>query len=241
MTQVRNYVAIDLGAESGRTIVGTLNDGHLSLIETDRFTNSPVHSHDGLRWDVLHLWSDIKAGIATSSAKFNKKLDGIGLDTWGVDFALLDKNGSLLSNPFHYRDTRTDGMLDEAFSRMTRADIFNNTGIQFMQINTLYQLLAMSIQKSPLFDVAKTFLTIPDLFNYWLSGEITNEFTNATTTQCFDPRKRDWSTKILDAFNIPTHLFKPITEFWNPDRNSPPQPRRRDRCGCSSDYSPCMS
>ncbi len=212
MAAAHNYLAIDIGAESGRTIVGTLDDGHLTLIETHRFANGPVRLQDGLHWDVLRLWSDIKAGIAASSTKFNKKLDGIGLDTWAVDFALLDKNGSLLSNPFHYRDARTDGMLEEAFKRASRADIFSNTGIQFMQINTLYQLLAMSMQKSPLFDIAKTFVTIPDLFNYWLSGEIANEFTNATTTQCFDPRKRDWATPILNAFEIPSHLFGPVTD-----------------------------
>ena len=167
---------------------------------------------DGLHWDVLHLWSDIKAGIGASSTKFKNKLTSIGLDTWGVDFALLDKNKALLSNPFHYRDTRTDGMVDEAFKRMSRADIFTHTGIQFMQINTLYQLLAMSLQKSPLLDVAKRFVTIPDLFNYWLSGQITNEFTHATTTQCLDPRKRDWATPVLDALNIPSHLFGPVTD-----------------------------
>ena len=212
MTTAHNYLAIDLGAESGRTIVGSVDDGRLSLTETHRFANDPVRLPDGLHWDVLRLWSEIKMGIGISSAKFNKSLDSIGLDTWGVDFALLDWHGALLSNPFHYRDARTDGMLEEAFRCMSRAEIFANTGIQFMQINTLYQLLAMSTQKSPLFDVAKTFVTIPDLFNYWLSGEITNEFTNATTTQCFDPRKRAWAIPVLDALNIPAHLFGPITD-----------------------------
>src|SRR5690349_8017917 len=212
MTNTRNYLAIDLGAESGRTMVGTLADDHLSLTETHRFGNGPVHLPDGLHWDVLRLWSEIKIGIGISSTKFNNNLNSIGLDTWGVDFALLDSQDTLLSNPFHYRDERTDGMLEEAFKRMPRAEIFSNTGVQFMQINALIQLLAMSIQPSPLFDVAKTFVTIPDLFNYWLSGEITNEFTNATTTQCFDPKKRIWSENILSAFNIPTHLFKPVTD-----------------------------
>jgi len=207
MTQTRNYLAIDLGAESGRTIVGSLDGKQLTLTETHRFANGPVRLNDGLYWDVLRLWSDIKDGIGKS-----KPIDSIGLDTWAIDFALLDKNNSLLSNPFHYRDARTDGMLDEAFKRMSRADIFANTGIQFMQINTLYQLLAMVMQKSPLFDIAKTFVTIPDLFNYWLTGELTNEFTNTTTTQCFDPRKRDWATPVLDAMEIPTHLFKPVTD-----------------------------
>ncbi len=207
-----NYLAIDLGAESGRTIIGTLDEKQLTLTETYRFTNGPVRLNDGLHWDVLRLWSDIKEGVSRSSSKIGHMLNSMGVDTWGVDFALLDKNGALLSDPFHHRDERTDGMLDEAFKTMSRADIFNHTGIQFLQINTLYQLLAMVVQKSPLFDIAKTFVTIPDLFNYWLSGEITNEFTNATTTQCFDPRKRDWAWPVLNAFDIPLHLFGPVTE-----------------------------
>ena len=212
MMNTHNYLAVDLGAESGRTIVGRLDDGLLTLTETHRFSNGPVYLPDGLHWDVLRLWSEIKAGIGISSEKFNKHIDSIGLDTWGVDFALLDSQGALLSNPFHYRDERTDGMLEEAFKRMSRAEIFSNTGIQFMQINTLYQLLAMTNSKSPVLDVAKTFVTIPDLFNYWLSGEIANEFTNSTTTQCLDPHQRDWATPVLDAMNIPARLFGPITE-----------------------------
>ncbi len=183
MTTAHNYLAIDLGAESGRAIVGSLAGDKLTLTETHRFANGPVRLNDGLHWDVLRLWSDMKEGIGRS-----KKIESIGLDTWAIDFALLDKNNSLLSK------------------------IFSNTGIQFMQINTLYQLLAMSVQKSPLFDVAKTFVTIPDLFNFWLSGELTNEFTNATTTQCFDPRKHDWATPVLDVMEIPSYLFKPVTD-----------------------------
>jgi rhamnulokinase len=216
MTNTRNYLAVDLGAESGRTILGHLDDGRLTLNETHRFSNGPVRLPDGAHWDILRLWSEIKAGIGISSEKFNQHIDSIGLDTWGVDFALLDSQGALLSNPFYYRDDRTDGMLEEAFKRMSRAEIFSNTGIQFMQINTLYQLLAMAASNSPLLDVAKTFVTIPDLFNYWLSGEIANEFTNSTTTQCLDPRKRDWATPVLEAMNIPTRLFGPITESGTP-------------------------
>ncbi|HKY54811.1 MAG TPA: rhamnulokinase family protein [Anaerolineales bacterium] len=212
MSISRNYLALDIGAESGRAIVGTLDDKHLTLTEIHRFANGPVRLNDGLHWDVLCLWSEIKTGIGISSSKFNKGLESIGLDTWGVDFALLDKNGALLSNPFHYRDERTNGMLEEAFKRMSRAEIFFNTGIQFLQINTLYQLLAMAMRRSSLFEVAKTFVTIPDLLNYWLSGEITNEFTNATTTQCFDPRKRNWAIPVLDAMDIPAHLFGPVTD-----------------------------
>lgn len=210
MPEARNYLAIDLGAESGRTMLGTLDNGKLILTETHRFPNGPVRLLDGMHWDVLRLWAEIKAGIA-AAVQGGAKLSGLGLDTWGVDFALLDRDGTLLGNPFHYRDARTDGMLHEAFRHMSRADIFAGTGIQFMQLNTLYQLLAMVQAKSPILDVAQTFVTIPDLFNYWLSGEITVEFTNATTTQCFDPLKRDWALPVLHALNIPSHLFGPVT------------------------------
>jgi sugar (pentulose or hexulose) kinase len=212
MTITRNYLAVDLGAESGRAIVGTLTDRNLTITETYRFSNDPVRLPDGLHWDVLRLWSEIKSGISASALKFDGFLNGIGLDAWGVDFALLDKNGELLSNPFHYRDNRTDDMLTEAFRRMSREKIYENTGIQFMQINTLYQLLSMVVRHSPLLDVAQRLVTIPDLLNYWLSGQITCEFTNATTTQCYDPRKRDWATPVLEALGIPTHMFGPVTQ-----------------------------
>ena len=169
MALERTYLAIDIGAESGRAILGTLNGDKLALREVYRFDNQPVRLPDGLHWDVLRLWTEIKSGIA-AAVKTEAKLDGIGLDTWGVDFALLDRNGALLSNPVHYRDNRTDGMLEEAFRRIPREQIFAQTGIQFMQINSLYQLLAMALEQSPLFQAARTFLTMPDLFNYWLSG-----------------------------------------------------------------------
>jgi rhamnulokinase len=210
MTEPQNYLAIDLGAESGRTIVGTLADGKLSLTETRRFANTPVRRADGLHWDVQRLWSDIKAGIAASASKFT--LSSLGLDTWGVDFALLDKEGALLDDPFHYRDERTDGMLEQAFCRVPREQIFAQTGIQFMQINTLYQLLSMSLQKSALLEAAHSFVTIPDLFNYWLCGKISSEFTLATTTQCYDPRNRDWAWPLLEALDIPSRLFSTVSQ-----------------------------
>jgi rhamnulokinase len=211
MTSEPTYLAIDIGAESGRAIAATLASDKLVLREVHRFNNQPVRLADGLHWDVLRLWQEVKSGIATA-VKIGVKLEGIGLNTWGVDFALLDRNGALLSNPFHYRDNRTDGMLEEAFRRMPREYIFAQTGIQFMQINTLYQLLAMVLVKSPLFEVARTFLTIPDLFNYWLSGEMACEFSNATTTQCFNPHQRDWAIPVLDALGIPSHLFRPVAQ-----------------------------
>ncbi len=208
----RNYLAIDLGAESGRVILGTLAGDRLSLTEVRRFANIPVRLPDGLHWDVLRIWSEIKSGLSAALAGNGKQIDSIGLDTWGVDFALLDQQGDLLANPFHYRDSRTDGMYTQAFQRMPREQIFEHTGIQFMEVNTLYQLLAMVVHKSPLLEVARTFLTLPDLFNYWLTGKMTSEFTEATTTQCFDPRKRDWSRPLLGAMGIPEQLFRPTIE-----------------------------
>ena len=211
----QNYLAIDLGAESGRTILGTLSDNKLVLSETHRFPNGPVRLPDGLHWDVLRLWTEIKAGIANAVAS-GTKLSSLGVDTWGVDFALLDQNGTLLGNPYHYRDTRTDGMLEDAFRKIPKKEIFANTGVQFLQFNSLFQLLAMVREKSPLLEIAQTFVTIPDLLNYWLCGEITNEFTNATTTQCLDPVKQDWSQPVLESLGIPTHLFGSVTAPGTP-------------------------
>jgi len=210
MTKISNHLAIDLGAESGRAIVGTLDNGVLSLMETHRFPNNPLNASDGLHWDVNTLWSEIQVGIKKSADRF--PLSSLAVDTWGVDFALLDENGNLLENPFHYRDSRTDGMMEKAFSRVSREKIFSDTGIQFMQINTLFQLLAMVENRSPHLSVAATFLTISDLFNYWLTHSISCEFTNATTTQCFDPSTRSWAMPLLESMKIPTKIFPPICE-----------------------------
>jgi rhamnulokinase len=205
-----NYLAIDLGAESGRAIVGRLLNGKLSLIETHRFANLPMQKSSGLHWDVSHLWTEIKKGISLSAKQF--KLDSLAVDTWGVDFALLDQNGRLLDDPYHYRDTRTDGMLEEAFRRVPREEVFAQTGIQFMQINSLYQLLSMTLTKDPQLQAARTFLTIPDLFNYLLSGKISCEFTNATTTQCLNPATRSWAKSLLETLGIPTDIFPIVIE-----------------------------
>lgn len=211
MSDPQSYIAVDLGAESGRVVLASLEGEIVNLKEVHRFANGPVRLPDGIHWDVLQLWSEIKTGIA-AAIKGGANPAGIGLDTWGVDFGLLDRNGSLLGNPFHYRDARTDGMLDEAFKRVPRAEIFAKTGIQFMQLNSLYQLLSISLGNPRVFDLAETFVTVPDLFNYWLSGKIANEFTIATTTQCFNPIQHEWDQELLESFGIPTRLFRPVSE-----------------------------
>ena len=206
----KHHLALDLGAESGRAILGTLRESTLTLVETHRFPNIPFSTPTGQHWDTSTLWEEIKTGIRLSAQRF--PLESLGLDTWGVDFALLGHDGGLLGNPYHYRDTRTDGILDEAFRRVPRQQIFAQTGIQFMQINTLYQLLSMVIAGDPQLAAAWTFLTIPDLFNHWLSKSEVCEFTNATTTQCFDPLVRNWAISLLQALHIPTHIFPSICE-----------------------------
>ena len=165
----RSYLAIDLGAESGRAILGAFDGERLTLSDVHRFTNGPVRLLDGIHWDVLQLWSEIKDSLSRAAHQAQPPIS-VGLDTWGVDFALLDRDGRLLGNPYHYRDSRTDAMLDEAFKRMPREQIFDLTGIEFMSINTLYQLLSMVVADSPVLAAADRLLTIPDLFNYWLTG-----------------------------------------------------------------------
>ncbi|HSD84468.1 MAG TPA: rhamnulokinase family protein [Anaerolineae bacterium] len=205
-----NLLAIDLGAESGRAILGTLDREQLTLADIHRFPNVPVRLPDGLHWDVLRLWSEIKTALQRVTHKHHIQLAGIGLDTWGVDFGLLDRAGALIGNPFHYRDGRTDGMLEAACQRLPRERIFDLTGIQFMQLNTLYQLFSLVLQQAPALQIAETFLTMPDLFNSWLSGRQVCEFTMATTTQCYDPRRCEWSQPLLKALSIPLHIFPEV-------------------------------
>ncbi|MGB8648396.1 MAG: rhamnulokinase family protein [Anaerolineae bacterium] len=212
MALSRNFLAVDLGAESGRAILGALDQGRLTLTPIHRFPNIPVLTPDGLHWDVLRLWSEIKTGLSHAVHKERIELTAMGLDTWGVDYGLLDKQGTLISNPYHYRDSRTDGMIEEACRRMSREQIFERTGIQLMQINTLFQLLATVISGSPLLDIAQHLLMMPDLFNYWLTGQMTGEFTIATTSQCFDPRRKEWATPLLDAMDIPRRILPPIIQ-----------------------------
>ena len=210
MTTNARFLAFDLGAESGRAVVGHFEGERLRLEEVHRFSNGPVQVLDSLHWDVLGLWSEIKHGLKLAAMRYGDSLAGIGLDTWGVDFGLLAADDTLLGHPYHYRDSRTDGMMEEAFRFVSRAEIFQRTGIQFMQLNSLYQLLAMARAKSPALAAARAFLNIPDLFNFWLTGRKANEFTIATTSQCYDPRAGDWARDMLDRLGIPSRIFGEI-------------------------------
>ena len=210
MSHQLKFLAFDLGAESGRAMLGQFDGERISLSDVHRFPNIPVRLPDGLHWDVLRLWTEITRGLALAGREHGSDLVGIGLDAWGVDFGLLDRVGALIANPYHYRDNRTDGMLADAFARVPRASIFEQTGIQFMAINSLYQLLSMVLGGSPALTVAETFLTMPDLFNYWLCGRKVCEFSNATTTQCYDPRKAGWAGPLLERLEIPTRIFPEV-------------------------------
>ncbi len=201
------FLAIDLGAESGRGFIGTFDGQQIGLEVVHRFPNGGIRVLDSLHWDLLFLWKEIKQTLSMCT---DVGLTSIGVDTWGVDFGLIDASGQLLGMPHHYRDERTDGMLEAACERMPKAEIFEQTGAQFMQINTLYQLLSMVLTESPLLQVARTFLTIPDLINFWLTGRKVSEFTNATTTQLFNPRTANWSKPVCDCLQIPSEILPEI-------------------------------
>lgn len=209
MNAKKSVLAVDLGAESGRVMAVHYDGRNINLEELHRFPNGPVNIHGTLYWDFLRLWSEILAGIDLGKACLPAS---IGVDTWGVDFALLDRQGALISNPVHYRDERTEGMMEVAFSRVPREEIFGHTGIQIMRINTLYQVLSMVESDSPLLEIADSFLTIPDLINYWLTGEIVSEFSIATTTQMLNTVTGTWSNELLEKLSIPTWFLPPIVQ-----------------------------
>lgn len=203
----KTVLAIDLGAESGRVVAVHFDGQQLALEELHRFPNLPVAVNDTLHWDVICLWGEVQAGIEKGK-RFQPA--SLGLDAWGVDFGLLDRQGKLIGNPVHYRDVRTAGMMEIAFSRVPREEIFTQTGIQFMPINTLYQLLSLVESKSPHLQIADTFMTVPDLFNYWLTGEKACEFSNATTTQLFNPTTASWAIDLMDSLGVPSRIFPHI-------------------------------
>ena len=196
------YLAIDLGAESGRVMAGIFDGQYLRLEELHRFSNGPVNVADTMRWDLLRLWSQIQVGLQKAAARFGQNIVSVGVDTWGVDFVLLSKTGEMLGQPYHYRDARTRGVMDHTFQRVPRAEVFANTGLQFMEINSLYQLLAMNQSNPALVELADKFLMIPDFFHWLLS--------NATTSQMYHPTNRNWSIDMLRKLGLPTQMFPEV-------------------------------
>ena len=199
-------LAIDLGAESGRVMAVHFDGSRLQLEEVYRFSNHALLVNGSLHWDILGLWREVQVGIGRSRGR----PASLAVDTWGVDFGLLDRNGNLIGNPVCYRDQRTEGMMDAVFERVAKADVFAQTGIQFMAINTLYQM--MSLVGSPHLQIAERFLTVPDLLNFWLTGTQVCEFSNATTTQMLNPYSGYLATEMLDTLGIPTHIFPEVVQ-----------------------------
>src|SRR5271166_5523987 len=205
MATAKKLLAFDLGAESGRGVLGLFDGDRLRLEVVHRFPNGAVRTLDTMHWDVLRLYSEMLVTLRKCAAEHDG-VDGLGVDTWGVDFALLGRGGTLLGNPRHYRDPHTEGVMDEAFRRVPRLEVFRQTGIQFMRFNSLFQLLALQRDRSPLLDLAETLLFIPDLFHYWLTGMKVNEFTDASTSQMLDPSTRNWAFDVLRTFGLPGNL-----------------------------------
>lgn len=203
------YLAFDFGAESGRAVLGHLHSGVLTTEEVHRFQNEGVEYGGSLHWDLPRLWSEVRKALTCVE---QLELAGIGVDAWGVDYALLGERGELLQNPYHYRDGRTQGVMEEVFEKVPKEEIYKRTGIQFMPINTLYQLYAAQRETPTIVAAAKQLVTIPDLFNYWLTGKVVCEFTNATTTQMVDPFRRSWAADLMEKIGLRPELPAAIVE-----------------------------
>lgn len=203
----RLVAAVDLGASSGRVMVGRVGPDDLELTEVHRFPNEPVHLPDGLHWDILRLYREVLAGLR-EAAREADGLVSVGVDSWGVDHALLDGDGNLLANPYHYRDERTAAAVEAVHAIIAPADLYARTGLQFLPFNTIYQLTAD--RGSAAFGAARTMLLIPDLMGYWLSGVPVTEVTNASTTALLDVHRRRWDTDLIATLGLPAGLFAPL-------------------------------
>jgi len=208
----KHYLAVDLGASSGRTIVGTFDGGKLTLKEMNRFWNGPTEINGTLYWDFVHLFRHIQEGVALAKKECGPDLVSMAVDTWGVDFGLIDLQGTLQGNPVNYRDARTDGMPEKVFAEVGKEAVFNATGIQFMQLNTLYQLYSLAQAQDVQYFQADKLLFVPDLLNYWLTGKMATERTFASTSQMYNPATKDWAFDLLKKLNVRTDLFAPFAD-----------------------------
>ncbi len=204
-----SYLALDLGAGSGRAIAGYFKDGRIYTDEIIRFENRPVQLGNTVYWDFLSLFENVKKGISLAVRK-GYNLQGIAVDTWGVDFGLIDRNGTLLSNPVTYRDRRTNGMSTEAFKLLSKEEMYYISGIQLMEINTLFQLLSLKKQNAPVLDIADKLLFTPDLINYFLTGKTSNEYTIASTSQLLNARTGEWDESLFERLDLPRLMEKII-------------------------------
>jgi len=204
-----NILAFDLGASSGRAVLGRFNGKKLSIEEVHRFPNQPVKLGDTLYWDFPRLFFELKQGIRKAK-QIAPELTSVGIDTWGVDFGLLDKKGRLLNNPVHYRDSRNIGVMEKAFEVVPKREIFNLTGLQFLPFNTAYQLYALKLAGGHELDSAGQMLMLPDLFVYFFSGARTGEFTDCSTSQLLSPKTGDWNKELIRKLGLPQRIFPEI-------------------------------
>ena len=205
-------LAIDLGASSGRGIVGTFDGEKITLEENHRFPNEPVMVAGQYTWDIVRILHEIKTSIRKCATGEDKDIDSIGIDTWGVDFGFLDKRGHLLANPVHYRDLRTVGIPAYSEAYVSADEVYDITGIQVLELNSLYQLLAVQKNNPEIFDIATDMLFVPDLLNYFLTGYKQTEYTIASTSQLLDAKKRDWSYELIEKFGLPEKLFSNVVK-----------------------------
>ena len=206
MAEVKKYIAVDLGAESGRVMLGSISQQKLLLEEIHRFSNGPVEEKGTLRWDFNRLLGEVKAGMK----KANGQIAGVGVDSWGVDFGLLDADGKLIENPYHYRDSRTNGMMEKAFELLSKREIYESTGVQFMQLNSIYQLLAMRLGNSAALAKTKSLIFMADLVSYYLCDKMFGEYSLASTSQLMDMRTGRWAKKVFEKLSLPIDIMPEV-------------------------------
>lgn len=215
MANEKKVLAFDFGASSGRAIIGHFDGENIRLEEVHRFSNDPVNVGGTLYWDVLRLFFEIKQGL--TKAKLAGGFDSIGIDTWGVDFGLIDKYGCLLENPVHYRDARTSGLVEEVFETIPKDELYSRTGIQFMELNTLFQLYSLKKYRPHILERADKMLFMPDLFAYMLTGNMQTEYSIATTSQMVDIKTHTWAGDLLDRLGIPSNILTDIVPSGTPN------------------------
>ena len=212
MSEKKIYLAVDLGGGSGRVLAGEFDGQQIKLHELNRFDNRPVELPDGWHWNISSLYQNILDGLKLAAKQYRNQAVSVGIDTWGVDYGLLDSDGRLVAMPYQYRDSRTNGMMEKAYEKVPQKEIYEATGIQFMFFNTIFQLLSEVEQRNPALGVAEDLLFMPDLLGYWLTGEKTQERSAVSTSQLYNPTIKDWDFPLIERLGLPKQLFKQICD-----------------------------
>ncbi|NCG08716.1 MAG: rhamnulokinase [Verrucomicrobia bacterium] len=212
MSQKKVYLAVDLGAGSGRVLAGEFDGRRIELHEINRFENTPVQLPTGWHWNITSLYQNILEGLKLAAETYAKDAVSIGVDTWGVDYGLFDKDGRMLGLPYQYRDSRTDGIMEKVFEKVSKEKIYDATGIQFIFFNTLFQLYSEVEHQNPALEQAEDMLFMPDIIGYWLTGNKTQERSIASTSQLYNPKLGDWDYALIESLGLPRKLFKAISD-----------------------------